>query len=121
MADTTENHASRLPGQVALGLRVELFDESGKILGAILREDLTAAAVPRAGEFIAIAGMGQEMYEVVGAPMIHHVDHYLKVPGVRDSREPLCMAVSQLEKFDLSRLDRYRAEIERQGWLITLF
>lgn len=107
--------------RVALGVRLELFDETGTLFGALVREDVKGAAVPRAGEYIAAGTLSQELHQLVGlSPQVHHVDHYVQVPGSRDW-DPLCMVISHIAGVDADEIQASQEFLEAQGWGVMLF
>lgn len=131
---STDNHVGVVDNQayrsrVALGIRFEFFAEgdlddegngSGPILGAIIREDLTGAAVPRAGEALGYHSLSTTVTRLVGRPdpVVHHVDHYLQVPGDRD-RPPLCMLVSRSDHATLQQLLDAKATLKAERWHLS--
>lgn len=77
--------APRVRG-VALGIRVEFYDDAGLILGAISREDVDGVTVPHAGDQLGRASLSPLVNRVAGADLtVHHVDHYLVTPDSADT------------------------------------
>ncbi len=103
-------------GRVALGMRIEVYDENDNLLGAFLREDVKAAACPRPGDKIAAGTLGDRMHQFAGLwPAVHHVDHYLTIPGVKDW-DPMSTIVIHVRNQSREALDSISPEIESQGW-----
>lgn len=107
--------------RVALGIRFELFNDADKPIGALVREDVKGAAVPRAGELLGRGTLGTELHTLIGiAPTVHQVDHYIAVPGARDW-DPMCMVVSRVSNVQVEDLQSARQVLEAQGWSVMIF
>ncbi|WP_125106147.1 hypothetical protein [Gulosibacter massiliensis] len=105
-------------GGVAVGVRIDLFDQGEQYLGSILREDLRAAGVPRVGDNLGRGTLGVEVHQLAGIALeVDHVDHYLAIPGVRD-REPLSVAVVVANGVDTEAFTRLAPTLKEQGWSV---
>lgn len=104
---------------VALGVRIELYSND-KLHTAYLREDLQAAAAPRAGEFFAPGALGQAAEPVIGLmPVVHHVEHYVVPPEGTAwpfTGSPLIMAVVQRRDVPVERARGIEAAMDAEGW-----
>lgn len=110
--------ASGPASQVALGLRFEFYDDAGKVVAAIVREDVKGAAVPRPGEHIGTGSFSPLVHGLVGpSPLVDHLDHYLRVPRSRDWA-PLTMVVARIRDTDPAQLREARDELDAEGWTV---
>lgn len=110
---------------VALGVRIELYSND-KLHTAYLREDLQAAAAPRAGEFFAPGALGQAAEPVIGlTPVVHHVEHYVVPPeGTAwpyTGGSPLLMAVVRRQDVPVERAREIEAVMDAEGWSSRMF
>lgn len=109
-------------GGVALGIRFVLSDDGQNYVGALFREDITAAAVPRVGERLAPGALEFEVQNLVGlAPVVTGVDHYLHIPGAKHWK-PLAMVVVEIHGDESLRPALVEAlpQLEADGWSVTL-
>ena len=106
--------------RVALGLRFEFFADDDVFLGAIFREDVKGAGIPRAGEHLARGTFVLDVHKLTGiSPVVHHIEHYLNVPGSKDW-SPLCMVVSRVPDAERQPLLDARGALEDQGWSVLI-
>jgi hypothetical protein len=110
--------ASGPAGQVALGLRFEFYDDAGKMIAALVREDVKGAAVPRPGEQIGMGSFSEVVHDLVGAsPVVDHLDHFLRVPKSRDWA-PLTMVVARVRDVRSEQLRDAADALDIEGWTI---
>jgi len=67
---STQKEAASKPGRfsgVAVGVRIDLFDQGEQYLGSILREDLRAAGVPRVGDNLGRGTLGLRYISSLGS------------------------------------------------------
>lgn len=104
---------------VALGVRIELYSDE-ELHTAYLREDLQAAATPRAGEAFAPGALGRAAAPVIGLmPVVHHVEHYPIAPesaGFIHTGSPLIVAVVRCPDVPVDRAREIEAAMRAEGW-----
>lgn len=104
------------PASARLGFRFEFYEE-GSITGAVSREDALGAGVPRPGEFLARGCLSTLMHDLVGLDAeIHHVDHYVVVPGSRETT-PLATAVVQINR-SFADVVPHVDQLKGEGWYV---
>ena len=104
---------------VALGVRIELYYDE-KLHTAYLREDLQAAAAPRAGEVFAPGALGRVVAPVIGlTPVVDHLEHYPIAPesaGFLHTGSPLVNAVVRCQNVHVERAREIEAAMKAEGW-----
>ncbi|MBD8104733.1 hypothetical protein [Plantibacter sp. CFBP 8775] len=118
----TSTRATEVTGGVPIGVRFEFFGPDGHTcLGAVIREDIRAAAAPRIGERFGRGTFDTAVHGLVGLDAeVHQVDHYVSVPGARE-RSALVMAVVRLTHVTPSELRTVAPLLKEQGWSVNLF
>lgn len=107
-------------GRVALGLRFELYDVQGDLLGSFYREDVKGTAVPHSGDHLGRGTVSPLVHDLVGIDaVVHHVDHYLDVPQSKDW-DPLAMVVVEVLDGDGDALRAAETALVAEGWSVTL-
>lgn len=110
--------ASGPASQTALGLRFEFYDDDGRMIATIVREDVKGAAVPRQGEHIGTGSLSQLFHDLVGeSPVVDHLEHFLRVPGTRDWA-PLTMVVARVRGVESPQLRQAREVLDAEGWTV---
>ncbi|MCZ2807602.1 hypothetical protein O2W18_21055 [Modestobacter sp. VKM Ac-2983] len=109
---------------VPLGVRIELYSDE-KLHTAYLREDLQAAAAPRAGESFAPGALGQAADPVIDLmPVVHHVEHYVVPPEGTAwpyTGSPLIMAVVRRQDVPVQQAREIEAAMDAEGWSCRMF
>ncbi|MFE7843766.1 hypothetical protein ACFUTX_01070 [Microbacterium sp. NPDC057407] len=110
--------ASGPASQTALGLRFEFYDEDGRMIATIVREDIKGAAVPRQGEHIGTGSLSPLVHGLVGeSPAVDHLEHFLRVPGTRDWA-PLTMVVARVRAVESAQLRQAQEALDVEGWTV---
>ncbi len=104
--------------QVALGMRFEFSGDDGEIFAAIVREDIKAAGIPRAGERLGAGSFGETVHGLVGDnPTVDDLHHFLRVPHSREWA-PLTMMISQVAGIRPEQLRQEEETLIVDGWTV---
>lgn len=103
-------------GTIPIGVRLELWPTGERMDGAILREDIDAAAAPRPGDTFIPSSLGEAiLYSLPGQFTVHHLEHFPILGRDRVKSSPLCLAVCRVEaSYDDVNVDELRAD----GWSV---
>lgn len=99
-------------------MRFEFAGDDGEIFAVVVREDIRAAGIPRAGERLGAGSFGEAVHELVGdSPVIDDLHHFLRVPGSRDWA-PLTMMISQVTGVRPERVRQEEENLIVDGWTV---